>query len=88
MVLCPHSKKRRECKGLDEQPYVKKPPNAFMLFMREHRAKVAAEHSAAANAVLGLMVTVFVQTSSQFDQRFVGFLGSCIGNINNLHPPI
>uniref|UniRef100_A0A3P8WDR7 Uncharacterized LOC103394580 n=1 Tax=Cynoglossus semilaevis TaxID=244447 RepID=A0A3P8WDR7_CYNSE len=49
------NKKRRECKGLDEQPYVKKPPNAFMLFMREHRAKVAAEHSAAANAVLGLM---------------------------------
>ncbi|XP_058493629.1 uncharacterized protein LOC131465212 [Solea solea] len=39
----------------DGRPYVKKPPNAFMLFMRENRAKVAANHSAAANSLLGQM---------------------------------
>ena len=41
--------------------HVKKPLNAFMLFMREQRSKVVAEHmlkeSAAINQILGKMVS-------------------------------
>lgn len=42
---------------------MKKPLNAFMLFLKEHRAKAAAElqgrGSAAINTVLGQIVSVF-----------------------------
>ncbi|XP_041835873.1 transcription factor 7-like 1 [Melanotaenia boesemani] len=41
----------------DELPYIKKPPNAFLLFLKEQRAAVVAElgitGSAAVNTVLG-----------------------------------
>ncbi|KAL7402947.1 hypothetical protein ABVT39_022238 [Epinephelus coioides] len=52
------SKKRKREKGQsNEGPYVKKPLNAFMLFLKEHRANVDAElkgrGSAAVNTVLG-----------------------------------
>lgn len=47
----------------DEKPYIKKPPNAFMLFVTEQRRTIAAEDwkrgSGAVNAILGKMVTVF-----------------------------
>ncbi|KAL7374158.1 hypothetical protein ABVT39_022960 [Epinephelus coioides] len=50
-------KRKREKEQTNEQPYVKKPPNAFMLFMKEHRANVGTElqgrGSAAINTVLG-----------------------------------
>jgi len=43
-----------------DMSHVKKPLNAFMLFMREQRSKVVAEHmlkeSAAINQILGKMV--------------------------------
>lgn len=42
-----------------DKPYVKKPPNAFVIFMRENRAKIKdfaqPKHSAEANAILGQM---------------------------------
>lgn len=48
----------------DNRPYIKKPPNAFMLFMKEQRPNVVAElnlsDSAAVNAVLGQRVTNFM----------------------------
>ena len=48
-----------------KKPHIKKPLNAFMLFMKEMRAKVAAEctlkESAAINQILGRRVShVFV----------------------------
>lgn len=43
-----------------DQPYIKKPPNAFMLFMKEWRSKVTAEcnitESAVVNKILGSWV--------------------------------
>lgn len=46
----------------DEKPYIKKPLNAFMLFMKEQRPTIAPElrkqGSGPVNAVLGTMVTV------------------------------
>ena len=43
-----------------KQPHIKKPLNAFMLFMKEHRAEVVAEctlkESAAINQILGKKV--------------------------------
>lgn len=58
---------RRHGKGESEggrtkrdRPYVKKPLNAFMLYMKEQRAKVVAEctlkESAAINQILGRKV--------------------------------
>jgi len=50
-------------KNMDKpkQPYVKKPLNAFMLYMKEQRAKVVAEctlkESAAINQILGRKVS-------------------------------
>lgn len=45
-----------------EKPYIKKPPNAFMIFMKEQRSKILPEilkqGSGAVNAVLGKMVTL------------------------------
>ncbi|KAL7401655.1 hypothetical protein ABVT39_002726 [Epinephelus coioides] len=50
-------KRKREKEQSNERPYVKKPLNAFMLFLKEHRAKAGAElqgrGSAAINTVLG-----------------------------------
>ncbi|KAL7401764.1 hypothetical protein ABVT39_004397 [Epinephelus coioides] len=50
-------KRKREKEQSNEGPYVKKPLNAFMLFLKEHRANVDAElkgrGSAAVNTVLG-----------------------------------
>ncbi|KAM7368004.1 hypothetical protein PAMP_014260 [Pampus punctatissimus] len=51
--------KNRECENQqdDDRPYVKKPTNAFMLYMKEQRQNVAAElnlkGSAAMNTILG-----------------------------------
>nr|CAB3266870.1 Tcf transcription factor 7 [Phallusia mammillata] len=49
--------KRREKEDKPGRPYVKKPLNAFMLYMKEQRAKVVAEctlkESAAINQILG-----------------------------------
>ena len=45
-----------------KRPHVKKPLNAFMLFMKEQRPKIAAEYtlkeSAAINQILGKRVSV------------------------------
>lgn len=45
----------------EKKPHVKKPLNAFMLYMKEMRAKVVAEctlkESAAINQILGRKVT-------------------------------
>ncbi|XP_005471746.1 transcription factor 7-like 1 isoform X2 [Oreochromis niloticus] len=51
--------KKRKCRAQqdEDRPYVKKPPNAFMLYLKEQRPKVTAElnipGSAAVNAVVG-----------------------------------
>ncbi|XP_026027388.1 uncharacterized protein LOC113024475 isoform X2 [Astatotilapia calliptera] len=51
--------KKRKCPAQQDEdgPYVKKPPNAFMLYLKEQRPKVIAElnipGSAAVNAVVG-----------------------------------
>ncbi|XP_060948322.1 uncharacterized protein LOC133025626 [Limanda limanda] len=50
--------KRRRANPLDDsRPYIKKPPNAFMLFRKEERLKVVAElnnaNSAAVNTIIG-----------------------------------
>ena len=52
--------------GKKKQFYVKKPPNAFMLFMRDMRPKVGPEiksrGSAAVNSFLGEEVSVSTST--------------------------
>ncbi|XP_040013764.1 transcription factor 7-like 1 [Xiphias gladius] len=51
--------KKRDCdsRQSEDQPYIKKPPNAFMLFRKEQRPKVVAElnitGSAKVNTILG-----------------------------------
>ena len=51
-----------------KHPYVKKPLNAFMLFMREQRQKVIEEctlkESAAINQILGRKVSIVVLSSN------------------------
>uniref|UniRef100_A0A8C4I3S2 HMG box domain-containing protein n=1 Tax=Dicentrarchus labrax TaxID=13489 RepID=A0A8C4I3S2_DICLA len=53
----PKRRRKRPTPQEDDRPYVKKPPNAFMLFMKEQRPNVEAEicsrGSAAVNTVLG-----------------------------------
>lgn len=57
----PESKRDRESK----KPVIKKPLNAFMLYMKEMRAKVIAEctlkESAAINQILGRRVRVLLK---------------------------
>ncbi|XP_029681097.1 sex-determining region Y protein-like isoform X2 [Takifugu rubripes] len=52
-------KKKRQQVAKDDKPYIKKPPNAFMLFMKEKRPTVAPElwkqGSGVVNQVLGKM---------------------------------
>ncbi|KAL4000749.1 inhibitor of growth protein 2 [Sarotherodon galilaeus] len=54
-----YSCRKRKCRAQqdEDRPYVKKPPNAFMLYLKEQRPKVIAElnipGSAAVNAVVG-----------------------------------
>ena len=63
-LLFSHRKKRFCTKPHDEStPYVKKPPNAFMLFRMEQRPKVVLElqnsNCATVNRLIGLKVSVF-----------------------------
>lgn len=55
--------KRKEKSEKPDRPYVKKPLNAFMLYMKEQRQKVVAEctlkESAAINQILGRKVYKF-----------------------------
>ncbi|MED6278732.1 hypothetical protein CHARACLAT_026942 [Characodon lateralis] len=52
-----NSERKREDKQDGGRAYVKKPPNAFMLFLKEQRPKVVAElnmnHSVAVNSIVG-----------------------------------
>ena len=64
-ALCPHYRKQSDAKKEEEkkkQVHIKKPLNAFMLYMKEMRAKVVAEctlkESAAINQILGRRVSV------------------------------
>ena len=63
-----------------KRPHVKKPLNAFMLFMKEQRPKIAAEYtlkeSAAINQILGKRVSYYVDIVSILN-RFTGFY-NCI----------
>ncbi|GLD73790.1 transcription factor 7-like 1-B isoform X1 [Lates japonicus] len=57
-LVPPVSQKRnREAQKDDDRPYIKKPPNAFMLFRKEQRPNVIAElnitESATVNTILG-----------------------------------
>lgn len=64
LCLCvlPASRKHQDSKKEEEKkkPHIKKPLNAFMLYMKEMRAKVVAEctlkESAAINQILGRRV--------------------------------
>ncbi|XP_061634809.1 transcription factor 7-like 1 isoform X2 [Phyllopteryx taeniolatus] len=53
----PSKRKRNKCTEEPTRPYIKKPPNAFMLFMKEQRpvvkAKIVNKDSATLNKVLG-----------------------------------
>lgn len=61
-LLVPPSRKHQDSKKEEEKkkPHIKKPLNAFMLYMKEMRAKVVAEctlkESAAINQILGRRV--------------------------------
>ena len=64
-----------------KKPHIKKPLNAFMLFMKEQRAKVAAEctlkESAAINQILGRRVSYLLKNFHLFifwDQPFLVLL--------------
>lgn len=56
-------KKKRQQEVKDEKPYIKKPPNAFMLFMKEQRPTIEPElwkqGSGVVNAILGKRVKAF-----------------------------
>lgn len=56
-------KKKRQQEVKDEKPYIKKPPNAFMLFMKEQRPTIEPElwkqGSGVVNAILGKRVNAF-----------------------------
>ncbi|XP_053720882.1 uncharacterized protein LOC128758688 [Synchiropus splendidus] len=61
-------------KQQQDKPYVKKPPNAFVIFMRENRAKIKdfaqPKHSAEANAILGQMwKTMSPQDQEKYYQK-------------------
>ncbi|RVE64437.1 hypothetical protein OJAV_G00126000 [Oryzias javanicus] len=56
MNCCSFRTKRATEQQFRSQPYIKKPPNAFMLFLKEQRATVPAElksNSSAVNKLLG-----------------------------------
>ncbi|XP_070407469.1 lymphoid enhancer-binding factor 1-like [Nothobranchius furzeri] len=57
MRLLSFDSKRKRGHQQEDRPYVKKPPNAFMIFLRDQRPKVVAElklaDSTAVNAVVG-----------------------------------
>ncbi|MEQ2174217.1 hypothetical protein GOODEAATRI_005589 [Goodea atripinnis] len=61
VLLCLSSERKREDKQDGGRAYVKKPPNAFMLFLKEQRPKVVAElnlnHSVAVNSIVGEKVS-------------------------------
>ena len=68
--------KRERGSDKAKQPYVKKPLNAFMIYMKEQRAAVVAEctlkESAAINQILGRKVSKlkwFLKQKSEFDSR-------------------
>lgn len=60
-----------------KRPHVKKPLNAFMLFMKEQRPKIAAEYtlkeSAAINQILGKRVSVIAIFDFYYQQLFIRF---------------
>ncbi|XP_061702434.1 transcription factor SOX-17-like [Syngnathoides biaculeatus] len=59
LLLPPKSKKIKTMSRPEEGPYIKKPPNAFMIFAKEHRSIVKAQcfniDSASVNKILGQM---------------------------------
>lgn len=59
----------------EKKPHVKKPLNAFMLYMKEQRPKVVAEctlkESAAINQILGRRVSVSVCMCAHTRSLFV-----------------
>ena len=58
------SKKKAESEQEDARPYIKRPPNAFMLYMKEHRPHVEENikrmGNGAVSKVLGERVSVTV----------------------------
>lgn len=61
-------------KEANKKPHIKKPLNAFMLYMKEMRAKVVAEctlkESAAINQILGRRVSDMSNSSSLYNLYF------------------
>ncbi|XP_053720884.1 lymphoid enhancer-binding factor 1-like isoform X1 [Synchiropus splendidus] len=55
----PRCKLQRQFGQQKDAPYIRRPPNAFMIFMRENRAKITntlkPKHSVEANTILGKM---------------------------------
>ena len=60
--LCSCRKRKLENQQDDDRPYIKKPPNAFMLFLKEQRPCLMSElntkDNAAVNKILGQRVSV------------------------------
>ncbi|XP_053701612.1 protein pop-1-like isoform X3 [Synchiropus splendidus] len=55
----PSTSKQQHGGAVNKEPYIRRPPNAFMVFMRENRDKVSQtlkpKHSVEANTILGQM---------------------------------
>ncbi|XP_062239391.1 lymphoid enhancer-binding factor 1-like [Platichthys flesus] len=49
-------KRKHESQQDDERPYVPKPPNAFMLFMKEQRPNVLATHKSTDSATVSMII--------------------------------
>ncbi|XP_061634815.1 lymphoid enhancer-binding factor 1-like isoform X2 [Phyllopteryx taeniolatus] len=56
LMLCFPNRRTRNTSGPEEErPYIKKPPNAFMVFMKERRPNLKTFDSVAVNKILGKM---------------------------------
>jgi hypothetical protein len=69
-----------------KKPHIKKPLNAFMLFMKEQRAQVVQEctlrESAAINQILGRKVCLFFSKQNKTDLCFSGMNSIVMSNKN------
>lgn len=69
-LLLRRKKKKKTQEMKEEKPYIKKPPNAFMLFMKEQRPTIPPElwkqGSGVVNTILGKKVKVFPYLSPYY----------------------
>ncbi|KAG7525251.1 hypothetical protein JOB18_024346 [Solea senegalensis] len=61
-------RKKRQRQQVNKQPYIKKPPNAFMLFLKEQRPKVVAELRITNNAEINTELGLWWRSMSQLEK--------------------